>query len=224
MEAQFVDRILTCSDCHGEFIFTAGEQLFFFDKQFKNDPKRCKPCKSRRSGLSAAANGTGPAAAGLSRTETRTECSDCGVQTTVPFKPTQGRPVLCRQCFQTKTKAAAAQAAAATPPPVVMVAMQAQIASGTTNAQTVSALTEVASEPNGMALSPDAAVLAAASMASASPQSSVASAADLASILALEPIPATASQIPPELLTAAVSESARPELSAPSPEISGSAP
>ena len=44
----FVDRILTCTDCGGEFIFTAGEQLFFLDKQFKNDPKRCKPCKSRR--------------------------------------------------------------------------------------------------------------------------------------------------------------------------------
>ena len=26
-------------------------------------------------------------------------CSTCGVETTVPFKPTQGRPVLCRGCF-----------------------------------------------------------------------------------------------------------------------------
>jgi len=98
----FVDRLLTCADCGGEFIFTAGEQLFFLDKQFKNDPKRCKPCKSRRSGAAAGASTTGPAAAGLSRTETRTECSDCGVVTTVPFKPTQGRPVLCRQCFKSK--------------------------------------------------------------------------------------------------------------------------
>src|SRR6266702_4313401 len=98
---EFVDRILTCTDCGGEFIFTAGEQLFFFDKQFKNDPKRCKPCKSRRSGVGLRP-GSGPAAAGLSRTETRTECSECGVQTTVPFKPTQGRPVLCRQCFKNK--------------------------------------------------------------------------------------------------------------------------
>jgi CxxC-x17-CxxC domain-containing protein len=98
---EFVDRLLTCTDCGGEFIFTAGEQLFFFDKQFKNDQKRCKPCKSKRSGASAKA-GTGPAAAGLSRTETRTECSACGIETTVPFKPTQGRPVLCRQCFQSK--------------------------------------------------------------------------------------------------------------------------
>ena len=48
---EFLDRLLTCADCGGEFIFTAGEQLFFFDKQFKNDPKRCKPCKSKRSGV-----------------------------------------------------------------------------------------------------------------------------------------------------------------------------
>ena len=109
---EFVDRLLTCSDCGGEFIFTAGEQLFFFDKQFKNDPKRCKPCKSKRSGA-APRPGNGPAAAGLSRTETRTECSECGVETTVPFKPTQGRPVLCRQCFQAKRPAAAASAATA---------------------------------------------------------------------------------------------------------------
>ena len=98
----FVDRILICADCGGEFIFTAGEQLFFLDKQFKNDPKRCKPCKSRRSGAAAHVPGSGPAAAGLSRTETRTECSECGISTTVPFKPTQGRPVLCRQCFKNK--------------------------------------------------------------------------------------------------------------------------
>jgi CxxC-x17-CxxC domain-containing protein len=98
---EFLDRLLTCADCGGEFIFTAGEQLFFFDKQFKNDPKRCKPCKSKRGGVGLKA-GAGPAAAGLSRTETRTECSECGVETTVPFKPTQGRPVLCRQCFQIK--------------------------------------------------------------------------------------------------------------------------
>jgi CxxC-x17-CxxC domain-containing protein len=110
---EFVDRLLTCTDCGGEFIFTAGEQLFFFDKQFKNDPKRCKPCKSKRSAVSLRP-GSGPAAAGISRTETRTECSECGIQTTVPFKPTQGRPVLCRQCFQTRQRAVVPGAAATT--------------------------------------------------------------------------------------------------------------
>lgn len=26
-------------------------------------------------------------------------CAECGVATTVPFKPTEGRPVKCRDCF-----------------------------------------------------------------------------------------------------------------------------
>ena len=192
MDVQFVDRLLTCSDCHGEFIFTAGEQLFFHDKQFKNDPKRCKPCKSRRSGLAAAANGlSGPAAAGLSRTETRTECSECGVETTVPFKPTQGRPVLCRQCFQMKSRAAVVE-------PVLSVVA--------TSDTTAAALTQ-ASLSNGEQLSPDAATVASASMASASSVSSVATAADLASIsgtdLGEAVSPATSpAAIPTQLLTA----------------------
>jgi len=86
---EFTDKVLKCVDCGSEFIFTAGEQLFFHDKDFKNDPKRCKQCKAKR------ANG-GPRV----RTETRTHCSACGLETTVPFRPTQGRPVLCRSCFQ----------------------------------------------------------------------------------------------------------------------------
>jgi CxxC-x17-CxxC domain-containing protein len=86
---EFCDRVMTCVDCGADFIFTAGEQFFFHDKQFKNDPKRCKPCKAKR------AKGNGRV-----RPETRTTCSVCGEETTVPFKPTQGRPVLCRVCFK----------------------------------------------------------------------------------------------------------------------------
>jgi CxxC-x17-CxxC domain-containing protein len=26
-------------------------------------------------------------------------CADCGKQTQVPFRPTEGRPVYCRDCF-----------------------------------------------------------------------------------------------------------------------------
>jgi CxxC-x17-CxxC domain-containing protein len=91
--AQFEDRTLTCVDCGADFIFTAGEQHFFHDKAFKNEPKRCKACKAKRSGGSAAGPG---------RVETMTKCSHCGRETTVPFKPTQGRPVFCRECFQGK--------------------------------------------------------------------------------------------------------------------------
>jgi len=27
-------------------------------------------------------------------------CSDCGEECEVPFKPTEGRPVYCRDCYQ----------------------------------------------------------------------------------------------------------------------------
>src|ERR1700679_151602 len=99
---QFVDRLLKCSDCSNEFVFTAGEQIFFYDKQFKNDPKRCKLCKAKRAGLGRTVSAHGATPLPFSRTETRTSCSACGIETTVPFKPTQGRPVLCRSCFQMK--------------------------------------------------------------------------------------------------------------------------
>jgi CxxC-x17-CxxC domain-containing protein len=85
---EFIDRVLTCVDCAQEFVFTAGEQFFFHDKQFEHDPKHCKACKARRKGASRV------------RAETTTTCAGCGQRTTVPFKPTQGRPVLCRSCFQ----------------------------------------------------------------------------------------------------------------------------
>ena len=31
-------------------------------------------------------------------------CSDCGNETQVPFKPAEGRPVYCRDCFQKHKK------------------------------------------------------------------------------------------------------------------------
>jgi CxxC-x17-CxxC domain-containing protein len=105
---EFEDKVLKCIDCGADFVFTAGEQLFFHDKQFKNEPKRCKPCKAKRaSALGIATPGAYP------KVETRTVCSECGKETTVPFKPTQGRPVYCRECFQQK-RPAPAQVAAAT--------------------------------------------------------------------------------------------------------------
>lgn len=92
---EFHDKVLKCTECGAEFVFTAGEQMFFADKGFKNEPKRCKACKSVR-----AQGGGGSNSTGTQRVETKTVCSQCGKETTVPFKPTQGRPVYCRECFQ----------------------------------------------------------------------------------------------------------------------------
>ena len=43
------DRVLRCADCGAEFIFTVGEQRFYAEKGFKNEPKRCKSCKAKAS-------------------------------------------------------------------------------------------------------------------------------------------------------------------------------
>ena len=86
-----LDRWLKCTDCGASFLFSADEQAFFRDKGFKNDPKRCKECKGRQK-------------KGNRRiVETRVKCSECGADTTVPFKLTQNRPVLCRECFRRGT-------------------------------------------------------------------------------------------------------------------------
>jgi len=108
---EFQDKTLKCVDCGADFVFTAGEQLFFHDKHFKNEPKRCKDCKNKR--MSHVGRGRGPSpgsdqhAGGYQKVETKTTCSGCGKETTVPFRPTQGRPVFCRECFQQRRTAAA---------------------------------------------------------------------------------------------------------------------
>lgn len=88
----FVNRELTCIDCGAGFVFTAGEQHYFQDKQFKNDPKRCRQCRAKRN-----SSPRKPV-----RAEIRTTCAECGSETTVPFIPFQGRPVLCLSCFKKK--------------------------------------------------------------------------------------------------------------------------
>jgi len=90
---EYQDRTLVCVECHQELVFTAGEQLFFHDKKFKNEPRRCKTCKAKQ--RPPASGDTSPV-----RVETEVTCSQCGRQTLVPFRPTQGRPVYCRECFQ----------------------------------------------------------------------------------------------------------------------------
>lgn len=136
---QFEDRLLKCSDCGNEFVFTAGEQIFFYDKQFKNDPKRCKLCKAKRAGLGKTASADGASPLPFSRTETRTSCSACGIETTVPFKPTQGRPVLCRACFQMKRVPSGVAAVANLDSPAAQVAAASAVLDGAMHPEAVTA-------------------------------------------------------------------------------------
>ncbi len=42
------DKTLTCRDCNQEFVFTAGEQEFYKEKGFENEPVRCPDCRRAR--------------------------------------------------------------------------------------------------------------------------------------------------------------------------------
>ena len=48
----YEDKTLTCKECGNEFIFTAGEQEFYAEKGFENEPQRCKPCRDARKAAS----------------------------------------------------------------------------------------------------------------------------------------------------------------------------
>lgn len=39
------DKVLTCKDCKSEFVFTDGEQEFYKEKGFANEPQRCPECR-----------------------------------------------------------------------------------------------------------------------------------------------------------------------------------
>ena len=85
---EFQDKTLTCEDCGKDFTFTAGEQEFYQEKGFDNEPRRCSDCRDKRKTERRS-----------QRVETPITCSEGGKADTVPFVPTAGRPVLCRDCF-----------------------------------------------------------------------------------------------------------------------------
>jgi CxxC-x17-CxxC domain-containing protein len=101
------DKTLTCRDCRNEFTFTSGEQSFYAEKGFTNEPSRCPDCrhaaKSARAGDNSGYTGYSNRGGGSSRGERTMHpatCSSCGRDTEVPFAPTSGKPVYCRECFQ----------------------------------------------------------------------------------------------------------------------------
>jgi len=87
----FQDKTIVCKDCGSEFVFTAGEQEFYAEKGFENDPVRCKECRNSRK---ADRGERAP------RAMYEVTCASCGKETQVPFQPKGDRPVYCRDCFQ----------------------------------------------------------------------------------------------------------------------------
>ena len=92
------DLNISCIDCGEDFIWTAGEQMFFRDKGLQNPPKRCKKCKQAKNERLNAALNSGESGA-KKKIEVAVYCAGCHAYTTVPFYPSQGRPVFCRSCY-----------------------------------------------------------------------------------------------------------------------------
>ncbi|MDO4535361.1 MAG: zinc-ribbon domain-containing protein [Clostridium perfringens] len=42
------DKTIVCKDCGKDFVFTEGEQAFYKEKGFDNDPVRCPDCRRAR--------------------------------------------------------------------------------------------------------------------------------------------------------------------------------
>lgn len=93
----YQDKTLICKDCGNEFVFTQGEQEFYAEKGFQNEPSRCKECRGLRKSQFSRDN-----SAGRTREMFDAVCAQCGKETKVPFKPRQERPVYCSECFANK--------------------------------------------------------------------------------------------------------------------------
>ena len=84
----YEDKTLVCKDCGAEFVFTAGEQEFYAEKGFVNEPQRCKACRQARK------NASKPA-----RELFETTCAECGGVAKIPFQPMEGKSYYCSDCF-----------------------------------------------------------------------------------------------------------------------------
>ena len=107
----FNDRELTCRDCGGAFIFTAGEQEFYASKGLENDPVRCPSCRATRKltrpqdreeipsyGVYVSWGGRTPKQLHVAT------CSGCARSAEVPFVPRGERPVFCSECYNEERK------------------------------------------------------------------------------------------------------------------------
>ncbi len=88
-ENTYQDIELTCADCGCTFAFTSEEQEFYAEKGFAA-PKRCSACRSARKKQRFG----GP------KKRYTVNCSKCGCETTVPFKPREDKEVYCSECYK----------------------------------------------------------------------------------------------------------------------------
>ena|SRR5215471_4901819 len=130
----YADKTLTCRDCGTQFVFTAGEQEFYAQKGFTNEPGRCPACRQSRKQTGGRGGGGysdrdsygggysdrdsygggygggnrrggGGRGFGGERELHSVTCANCGKEAKVPFVPRGDKPVYCDDCFQQQRRA-----------------------------------------------------------------------------------------------------------------------
>lgn len=84
----YQDKTLVCKECGQEFVFSAGEQEFYAERGFQNEPSAAR------------------LAVTLARTQHAVPVSSlpqfaqhAAARAKVPFEPKSDRPVYCSECF-----------------------------------------------------------------------------------------------------------------------------
>jgi CxxC-x17-CxxC domain-containing protein len=111
-----------------DFVFTSGEQEFYAQKGFTNEPTRCPSCRQQRKAGGGGRSGGGYSSSrgyddgdsygggrssgggGYSngpREMHSATCASCGKEALVPFVPRGDKPVYCSDCFQEQRRGGA---------------------------------------------------------------------------------------------------------------------
>lgn len=83
------DKVLVCIECGRDFLWDAGEQMWYQSKGLNNVPKRCKCCREKRR----------EAQLHQPRQYLTVSCAICGAPAYIPFVPRGIKPVYCRSCL-----------------------------------------------------------------------------------------------------------------------------
>ena len=88
----YEDKTLVCKDCGKEFTFSAGEQEFYAEKGFENEPQRCKECRQARKNSMR-----------QNKEMYEIVCASCGKVDKVPFEPKTTSLYIAVNVSQNKT-------------------------------------------------------------------------------------------------------------------------
>jgi CxxC-x17-CxxC domain-containing protein len=97
------EKTMVCFDCKSNYVFSVEEQQEFQAKGYTNAPKRCPSCREARKSKQLSAGNYKSIQPGFhsERKLFPATCAQCGKSTQVPFEPKEGRPVYCRDCYNT---------------------------------------------------------------------------------------------------------------------------